>query len=334
MFRNLVMALGLTLVAGQPVLAQSWAARMFAASEHDFGNVARGAKAEYAFVFSNIYLEDVHVVGAHTSCGCTSVRIENPALKTYDSGAVVAILNTSSFQGQRGATIYVDIDKPFPATVELHVKGFIRSDVVVEPGSVQFGDMPQGAASKRTVTINCFGREDWKILDVRGTNSHVVVDLAEIARGGGQVSYQMTVNADKAMPSGYLSERVMLVTNDPESPQIPLLVEGRVLPAITVSPASLFWEWSNRATRSRSNWWSRGSSLSASSRSPATTSRSTSATPAMRRRRSCTSCPCRFSRARARAREPDDQDHDRSWRRRDARADGLRRRRREVIAAH
>ncbi len=88
--------------------------------------------------------------------------------------------------------------------------------------------------------INCFGRDDWRIVNVRGTNSHLVVDLSLIGRGGGQVSYEMTVNADGALPSGYLSERVMLVSNDPESPQIPLLVEGRVLPAITVSPASLF----------------------------------------------------------------------------------------------
>ena len=70
--------------------------------------------------------------------------------------------------------------------------------------------------------------------------SHLVVDLAQVGRGGGQVAYRMTVNADGALPSGYLSERVMLVTNDPQSPQIPLLVEGRVLPAVTVSPASIF----------------------------------------------------------------------------------------------
>lgn len=112
--------------------------------------------------------------------------------------------------------------------------------MVFEPGSVQFGDMQQGTTSKQTVSINCLGRDDWKIVNVRGTNSHLVVDLTLIGRGGGQVAYQMTVNADGALPSGYLSERVMLVTNDPDSSHIPLLVEGRVLPAITVSPASLF----------------------------------------------------------------------------------------------
>ena len=33
--------------------AQDWARKLFATTEHDFGSVARGAKAEYAFVVTN-----------------------------------------------------------------------------------------------------------------------------------------------------------------------------------------------------------------------------------------------------------------------------------------
>ena len=50
----------------------------------------------------------------------------------------------------------------------------------------------------------------------------------------------MTVHVDNTLPTGYVNEYLMLVTNDVQSTQIPLLVEGRVLPAITVSPSSLF----------------------------------------------------------------------------------------------
>ena len=45
---------------------------MFKVTEHDFGSVARGAKAEYRFVFENLYMEDVHISHAYSSCGCTS----------------------------------------------------------------------------------------------------------------------------------------------------------------------------------------------------------------------------------------------------------------------
>ena len=45
---------------------------------------------------------------------------------------------------------------------------------------------------------------------------------------------------DEAAPAGYLKDSVILTTSDPRSRQVPLLVEGRVTSAVTVSPASLF----------------------------------------------------------------------------------------------
>ena len=54
------------------------------------------------------------------------------------------------------------------------------------------------------------------------------------------MSYRLNVHLDKSAPAGYLQDHLMLVTNDQSGSQIPVLVEGRVTPGITVSPASLF----------------------------------------------------------------------------------------------
>ena len=64
--------------------------------------------------------------------------------------------------------------------------------------------------------------------------------MRETGRNDGQAFYELTVQADGNMPAGYLNDQIMLVTNDPQSPQIPLVVEGRVLAPVTVSPSSLF----------------------------------------------------------------------------------------------
>ena len=47
--------------------AQQWAAAMFEKKSHNFGTVARGAKADFEFKFKNIYLEDVHVSSVSSS---------------------------------------------------------------------------------------------------------------------------------------------------------------------------------------------------------------------------------------------------------------------------
>ena len=240
MLRKVFVVLFLTAIAVSTAEGQQWARKMFKTTSHDFGSVARGAKAEFRFELSNIYLEDVHISSVRTSCGCTNPRIEKPSLKTYEGGAIVAKFNTGAYLGQRGATLTVYIDKPYPAQVQLHVRGYIRSDVVVNPGSVRLGDIDQGNGANAEVSISHAGRSDWRVLEVRSANPHISAKVTETGRRGGRVSYKLSVQLDEGAPAGYINDHLVLVTNDYNSKQIPVLVEGRVLSSITVSPATLF----------------------------------------------------------------------------------------------
>ena len=111
MIRKICLILWLSLLIGSPVFAQEWARRMFEKTSHDFGTVARGAKAEYAFTLENLYLENVHIASVRSSCGCAKPRIEKPWLRTYERGAIVAAINSKAFLGGRSATITVTIDE-------------------------------------------------------------------------------------------------------------------------------------------------------------------------------------------------------------------------------
>jgi hypothetical protein len=241
MLRRSILTLIITILACTPCLGQEWAEKMFKVRSHDFGSVARGAKVEYRFVFENLYMEDVHISHAYSSCGCTSLRVENPTVKTYEKGAIVAIFNTNSFYGQRGATLTVVIDQPFYAEVQLQDRGFIRTDVDFRPGSVQFGPIDQGIGYRQIVDVNYNGgREDWKVLNIKSANPHITAKAIETSRNYGQTTYRLEVHVDNKMPAGYMNDHLMLVTNDGASQQIPVLVEGRVTPSISVSPAALF----------------------------------------------------------------------------------------------
>jgi hypothetical protein len=240
MMRNIGYLLVLCILSCTPCVGQEWAQKMFKVSEHDFGTVARSAKTEYRFTFENLYLEDIHVASVRTSCGCTTPTVETPLLKTYEKGTILAHFNTPTFQGQRAATLTVTIDKPFYAEVQLHVKGFIRNDVAIEPGSVQVGSIDQGAGADQQVTVNYNGGSNWKILDVKSSNPNITAKAVETGRNYGQVSYQLQVHLDKDAPAGYVNDHLMLVTNDANATQIPVEIEGRVIAGITVSPTALF----------------------------------------------------------------------------------------------
>jgi hypothetical protein len=222
-----------------PASAQEWAKKMFKDTEHGFGTVVRDSKTEYSFVLENLYMEDVHIAAVRTSCGCTTPRIENATLKTYEKGAIVAHFNTDTFSGQRGATLTVTIDKPYYAEVQLHVTGYIRTDVMVNPGSVQFGSVDQGTAFQQKVDVNYNGgSSNWKIVEVKSNNPNLKAETVETGRNYGQANYQLKVHLAENTPAGYLNDQLTLVTSDNQ--KIPVLVEGRVEPGVSVSPAALF----------------------------------------------------------------------------------------------
>jgi hypothetical protein len=234
------LACGLALFAvAASASAQDWAEKMFAEKSHDFGAVARAAKVEYAFVMVNPYKEDIHISSVRTSCGCTIPRIQKETLKSWEKGAIIAEFNTRAFSGQRGARVTVTIDKPLYAEVQLQVHGYIRTDVVVDPGQVAFGQVPAGGGAEKTVTIDYAGRGDWKILGVEPTSPFVKADLQEVTRQGGRVAYRLAVSLDKSAPVGYVNDELVLKTNDTRSPQFPVKVEGLVIADLAVSPSSL-----------------------------------------------------------------------------------------------
>jgi hypothetical protein len=219
--------------------AQEWAKKMFEKTSFDFGTIARGTKAVHAFPLKNIYEETVHIAGVRSTCGCTTIKITRPTLKTFEKGEILAEFNTVAFRGPHSSTLTVVIDKPFPGEVQLQVYGNIRTDVVIDPGAIEFGSVNQGMTATKKITIRHAGRNDWRIVDVRSANPEFEVEIGEVQRGTGRVTYELNVDLKKTMPAGYINDQLILVTNDPRSPRIPVHVQGRVVPEISVSPRSL-----------------------------------------------------------------------------------------------
>jgi len=240
MCRILVFVLTVVSAWGAEAAAQEWAKKMFPTTSHDFGIVARGSKQEYSFQINNIYKEDVHIAGLRSSCGCTTPRITQETLKTHEQAELVVAFNTKSFLGSKGATITVMIDQPYYAEVQLSVNGYIRNDVVFQPGAVEFGTVDSGQGAAAAISVSYAGREDWEINDVLSANEHFEVELQEKLRSVGRVNYDMVVRLKPSAPPGYIHDQLLIVTNDSGASNVSLPVEGQVVSALTVSPASLF----------------------------------------------------------------------------------------------
>ncbi|MDZ4851964.1 MAG: DUF1573 domain-containing protein [Pirellulaceae bacterium] len=221
-------------VAGQLSAAQ--VSSMFRTTSHDFGTVARAAKTEFRFEFENPYPQAIHVRSVRTSCGCTTPIIETETVEPGGRGSILARFNTGTHTGARSATVTVSFDRPHFSEIQLHVKGYIRSDVVFNPGEVAFGTIREGTESTASVDVDYAGRSDWKIADVISQDSFISVKSDEISRSGGRIKYRLTVTTNSAAPSGLFQSEVIVQTNDRNLTRIPIKVNANIQADVAVTP--------------------------------------------------------------------------------------------------
>ena len=233
----------LTALTAGRASAQDWAREMFDHTSYDFGTVARGAKVEHRFGVENIFLEDAHILSAKASCGCTSPEVPVQILKTWKKAYVVARVDTVNFQGQKDVTIDVEFDKPFPAEVQLYIHCLIRTDVVLQPGSVYLRTT-QGSPTQQRVSIRYAGNPNWQIQRVECANPSITGNVVQIARGNGLVTYDLTVDLAANAKTGYSRDEISLVTNDPNprAQRVAVPVEAVVVAPVTVHPSPLIME--------------------------------------------------------------------------------------------
>lgn len=231
------------LLAAGPAVARDWTKELLHnETSYDFGAVARGAKAEHHFVIENNNEEDITILSATSSCGCTSVKLTKQVLKSWEKAELIATLDSRSEPGAKDATITVTFAAPFTAELQIHVHATIRGDVVVQPGAAEFGVVKQGEAAERKLTVSyAIGRPDWRITAIESPHASIEAIAQETSRTFDRVTYDLTVKLKGDAPAGYLRDQLVLVTNDfdQRSSRVPVSVEARIDAALTAQPSPL-----------------------------------------------------------------------------------------------
>jgi hypothetical protein len=226
------------LASANPILAQDIAS-MFKERSHDFGVVARAANSNHVFEFVNTSDRDIRLQSVRTSCSCTTPEILTPVVKPGETGKINAQFNTTSFLGDRSASLTLTIDSPYWTQVQLQVKGYVRRDIVVQPGKVDFGVVNVGQETSKTVTIKYAGSSHWKIDKVTCENPSLVPSLKQVKNENGRIDYELNVQLSDVTKPGYMNDELVLHTNDQNRREFPISVSGRIQSAIE-SPSVIF----------------------------------------------------------------------------------------------
>lgn len=206
---------------------------------HSFGDVTKSSKSEHRFVLKNPFKSDMKIAGVRASCGCTTPILESQVVQPGNSTTLTAHFNTDRFTGEKKATLTVSIVQPVVTELQLNVKGYIRSDVVVFPGEAAFGSVPETTEKTMTLSIDYAGRPDWKIQDIASPFGFIKTNLSEVSRANGRVKYSIEIAVDGSAPEGYIENQLVVQTNDQRRKTFPILVSVSVDKPLKSSPSSI-----------------------------------------------------------------------------------------------
>jgi hypothetical protein len=217
-----------------------WLSSSLPERAHDFGTVARGAKLRHAFPIVNRTSSELRIADYRTKCGCTDVRIGAKVIPPGTQTTVEATIDTAKFVGHKPSGLTLVFDRPSFAEVDLNLSCFIRGDLVMNPGQLDFGtvrrsDLP--ATSSLTLTY-AGGRSDWEVTQMKTHSSRIKAVLRELSRSAdGQIHFDLTATLQPEAPIGWFKDEITLITNDAAIPKIPISVVANVQGAVAVTPA-------------------------------------------------------------------------------------------------
>jgi hypothetical protein len=230
-------ALGTTLASGQAG-QERWHWEQFFKDglSHEFGTVPRGTQLYHRIKMRNIYAVPLEV-NARVGCNCVTVAPLSQVLQPRQEGYLDVNMDTSRLSGYKSVNIYITVGPEFVSSTTLRVSCTSRTDVVVNPGQISFGVVPRGqATAPHTIDVEYAGVLNWRITEFVKPDAPLDVTVKELYRRPGQVGYQVAVALKADAPAGPFKHELLLKTNDPASPLVPILVEANIQASVSVAP--------------------------------------------------------------------------------------------------
>ena len=242
MRRTMLMGLLGMVISSPAVRAQGldWVASALPERAYDFGTVARGSQVRHAFPLINRSDQEIRIADWRTKCGCTNVRVGAKVIPPGTQTTIEATIDTTKFLGYKPSGLTLIFDRPAFVEVDLNLTCFIRGDIVMNPGQIDFGIVRRSdkmPPASLTLTY-AGGRSDWEVTKMKTQSSKVKAELRELSRtADGQINYSLTATLQPGVSNGYFKDEITLLTNDQSSPSIPISVVANIQSAVAVTPS-------------------------------------------------------------------------------------------------
>ena len=97
----------------------------------------------------------------------------------------------------------------------------------------------RGQTPAQVMTIDRINGAGWKFVRMVSASRALNAQLVETGRKESSVSYSLSVSLKPDAPAGILRDELRLISNDPETPSIPIMVTALIRGDLTAAPSTL-----------------------------------------------------------------------------------------------
>jgi hypothetical protein len=207
---------------------------------YDFGVTSGVQSVTGTFTFSNTGDGELKVDAPKPSCGCTVASVKPDTLKPGEQGELVFTLNMYNLGGHIEKTIGVPSNDPINTNLVLTVQVENKLKYVLTPAFVALGDVHPGATTNAVIEVK---RTDGGKLAINRTEAGGAVDVQVQSVDDQTARLNLKVLAFGSPRR--ISEVLRVYGEDGSSPIGTVMIYGRIVGDLVVSPEAVFWGITN-----------------------------------------------------------------------------------------
>jgi len=207
----------------------------------DLGVVEEGVTLQRTIAFRNAGNEDLRILGAQSTCPCTTVLVLDPQVPPGGEGRLLVTLDTTGREGLQKHNLYVASNDPITPSFELEVSARVKPPrLLVSDRALDLGMVRRSETASRMVRVVDFG-DGALVLGKPVCDSLLVT--ADVARSTDSryTGYTVVVTLHPGAPLGPFKTNVTLRSNYRREPQVDIPIAALITGDIKLDPNVLFF---------------------------------------------------------------------------------------------
>lgn len=221
------------------------------ARTYNIGNLSTFSEGSREFVVKNVGKGPLKLMAGATTCFCTVANFENKeksiTLEPGESTPIKVTWNTKEKTGKFDQRVTIQTSDPAQPELDFRISGMIYPPIVLVPehGILDFASVPNDQVAPGRLALTSFDRPETQITEVvsarPGAVTAEIVPLTdeEKTQLKFESGYSINLSLQPAPVLGAFTEEATIKTDHPKMPEVKILLQGKRIGAVSVSPDSI-----------------------------------------------------------------------------------------------